>query len=72
MSLAQDGVNTGANSARIYWQSITSTASTGDKTWDFSNTRNVGAFLALADDAGGGGGGGVPKQMDHILRLTWA
>lgn len=72
MSVGQDGVNTGANSCRIYYQDITSTGATGDKTWDFTNTRDSASWLMLANDAGEGGGGSIVPQAMAAYRMRQA
>ena len=61
MTLAHAG-GTVTTTGAIFFQELSSSGATGDKTWDFTNTRDSGAWLALADDAGAGGSI-VPQAM---------
>lgn len=55
MTIGADFSGGTTNSARNYYQVLSSTGATGSKTWDFTNTRAWGGASMLVTDSGGGG-----------------
>lgn len=68
MTLGDEDTTSTENSSRMYYEELTSTAATGSRAWVYTNSRDWGAILVTANDAGSPAATELPSLIMPPLR----